>query len=169
MFKAILIVLLLIMFLMVWRLRPLLQSFFVFNYTKTTLFEKYGGLQTVQKVVDDAVANLVAEPTLANVFAVIGQANHRSGIMLKSLLDSQFTALLGGPAIYPSKSFTRGVCVDGRSMKDAHRGLKITTAQQQKFISILAQTLKEDGVTDEDIAKVAPALNAMTRDIVEVV
>lgn len=133
------------------------------------LFIKYGGLQTVQTVVDAAVTNLVADPTLAPVFSVVGTPSHRSGAQLKSLLDLQISALLGAPFVYPSKSFTRGVTVDGRTMKTSHAGLSITAAQQEKFISILASTLIQCGVSAEDVAAVAPKLNAMTKDIVTVV
>lgn len=132
------------------------------------LFIKYGGLATVETVVDTAVTNLLADPTLAPVFSVVGTPNHRSGAQLKSLLDLQISTLLGGPFVYPARSFTRGVIVDGRSMKASHASLTITTAQFNTFVNILAGTLIQCGVAQADVNAIAPKLQSMVRDIVTV-
>lgn len=132
------------------------------------LFIKYGGLDTVKAVVDSAVTNLLNEPTLSNVFAVVGTPNHRTGAMLKSALDLQFTYLMGGPLVYPSKTLTRGAIVDARSMKASHTGLGITTAQFNTFVNILVSTLLAAGVAQEDVNVLGPGLKSMITDIVEV-
>lgn len=133
------------------------------------LFIRYGGLQTIQAVVDQAVTNLLAEESLADVFSVVGQPNHRSGVQLKACLDIQFANMFGFYTPYPSKTFTRGVTIDARSMKASHAGLKITTAQFNTFVGVLAKTLLDAGVTQEDVNTVSPALNGMITDIVTVV
>jgi len=149
--------------------RDMIKNYWRYQSSSKTLFEKYGGLQTIQAVVDASVVNLLAEPSLSNVFAVVGQEGHRSGPQLKSCLDLQFAALFGGPFAYPAKTFTRGVTVNARTMKDSHRGLKITTAQFNSFVNILAKTLLDSGVATEDVNAVAPGLKAMLKDIVEIV
>lgn len=136
--------------------------------SKDNLFIKYGGLQTVMTVVDTAVTNLLADASLAPVFAVVGQDGHRSGAQLKSLLDLQFTYLLGGPLLYPGRSITRGVTVDGRTMKASHAGLTITRDQFNTFNSILVNTFLQCGVSQEDVNELTPALNAMASDIITV-
>lgn len=132
------------------------------------LFIKYGALQTIQAVVDAAVTNLLNEPSLAPVFAVVNQPGHRSGVALKACLDLQFAALFGGPFVYPSKTFTRGVVVDARSMKASHCHLNITQDQFNTFVNVLVETLLDAGVTQDDVNMLAPALKNMAKDIVNV-
>lgn len=134
----------------------------------SNLFIKYGGLQTVQAVVDSAVTNLLAEESLASVFSVVGTPNHRSGDALKACLDLQFQSLLGGPLLYPGKTFTRGVIVDARTMKASHRHLTITKEQFNTFVAVLIKTLLDAGVTQTDVDELAPTLNGMVCDIVTV-
>jgi hypothetical protein len=152
-FLWLLLAVLVVVLIYVLRNQAIVRAHLRFQNSKTTLFEKYGGLQTIMAVVD---------------FAVVGQPNHRSGTQLKSCLDLQFATLFGGPFVYPSKTFTRGVCVDARNMKESHRGLKITTAQFNTFVSVLAKTLLDAGVSEADVNAVAPGLKAMLTDIVEV-
>lgn len=132
------------------------------------LFIRYGGLQKVQTVVDKAVENLLAEETLAPAFSVIGTPNHRSGVELKACLDLYFCNLLGFYTPYPSKTFTRGVIVDARTMKASHAHLTISQEQFLLFNAVLAKTLTDAGVSDADVAKLTPKLNALMCDIVTV-
>ena len=132
------------------------------------LFIKYGGLQTIQAVVDSAVTNLLAEPTLSNVFAVVGESGHRTGAALKSALDLQFSYLFGSSFVYPGRTFTRGAIIDARNMKASHAGLGITQAQFTTFVNILVQTLLSAGVSQADVNALAPGLQSMVNDIAEV-
>lgn len=132
------------------------------------LFIKYGGLETIQAVVDSAVTNLLNEPSLAPVFSVVGQPNHRTGAQLKACLDLHFTYLLGGPVIYPSRTFTRGAIVDARTMRDSHKHLTITQDQFNTFVNVLVKTLTDAGVAQADINMLAPGLVDMAKDIVTV-
>ena len=132
------------------------------------LFIKYGGLQTIQAVVDTSVTNLLKEESLADVFAVVGTENHRTGNALKACLDLFFTELFGGPVTYPGKTFTRGMIVNARSMKASHASLTITLEQFNKFNEVIAQTLVDSGVSQADVNSVAPKLNEYLCDIVTV-
>ncbi|GAC1521820.1 MAG: hypothetical protein NVS3B10_22440 [Polyangiales bacterium] len=128
-----------------------------------TLYDKYGGAPTVKKVVDDAVAGVLADPKEAPFFTVIGTPGHDSVDRLKGCLVLQFTALLGGPATYPGKNANGDMCED---MTTAHKDLGIPSDVFDQFITDLAGVLKKDGVSDEDIGKVAPALVGMKPMIV---
>jgi truncated hemoglobin YjbI len=127
-----------------------------------------GGADTIQKAVDNAVTALKADPTLSNVFAVVGTDGHRSDAQLKSCLDAQFSTLMGYPLPYPSKTLTRGSIVKARNMRDSHKNLNlgITQAQFDKFVSILATSLVQTGVPQSDVNALAPSLTAMASDIV---
>jgi truncated hemoglobin YjbI len=128
-----------------------------------SLYDKYGGASTVRKLVDDAATTLLADPTQAPFFAVLGQPGHDSPERLKSCLRLQFTALLGGPATYPGRNDQGDLC---ESMVAAHADLGITSSVFDRFITDLAGVLKADGVSDADIAMVAPVLTGLKSSIV---
>ena len=128
-----------------------------------TLYEKYGGAPTVAKVVDDAVVGLLADPVVAPFFAGLGQPGNSSPERLKSCLRLQFTAVFGGPATYPGRNDRGDMCVD---MIAAHRNLGITGPVFDRFITDLAGVLKADGVSDADIATVAPVLTGLKSQVV---
>jgi truncated hemoglobin YjbI len=131
--------------------------------TTPSLFEKYGGASTVSKVVDDAVVGLLADPVTAPFFAGLGQPGNSSPDRLKSCLRLQFTAVLGGPATYPGRNDRGDMCVD---MIAAHTRLGITGPVFDRFITDLAGVLKADGVSDADIATVAPVLTGLKTQVV---
>jgi truncated hemoglobin YjbI len=128
-----------------------------------TLYEKYGGAPTIAKVVDDAVAGLLADPVVAPFFAGVGQPGGSSVARLKGCLRLQFTAVFGGPATYPGRNDQGDMCVD---MTAAHRNLAITGPVFDRFITDLAGVLKADGVSDADIATVAPVLTGLKSQVV---
>jgi truncated hemoglobin YjbI len=128
-----------------------------------TLYEKYGGAPTIAKVVDDAVVGLLADPVVAPFFAGVGQPGGSSVARLKSCLRLQFTAVFGGPATYPGRNDQGDMCVD---MVAAHRNLGITGPVFDRFITDLAGVLKADGVSDADIATVAPVLTGLKSQVV---
>lgn len=128
-----------------------------------SLYEKYGGAPTIRKVVDDAVTGLLADPVEAPFFAVVGQAGHDSPARLTSCLRLQFTAVFGGPATYPGRNDQGDMCED---MVTAHSDLAITGPVFDRFITDLVAVLKADGVSDADIAMVAPALTGLKSSIV---
>lgn len=143
------------------------------NFQKGTassnLFIKYGGLDAVQTIVDSIAANAGADSQLAPFFSVVGQPGHDTGAQLKSTLDHQISYLLGSPWVYPGRTFTRGVCVQGRSMKASHAGLQITNAIFDRFLTVaIVPALKSAGVSDADIAAASPALESLRQDIVTV-
>ena len=128
-----------------------------------TLYDKYGGAATIRKVVDDAVTGLLADPVEAPFFAALGTPGKDTPERLKSCLRLQFTAVFGGPATYPGRNDQGDVCV---SMDASHAGLAITGPVFDRFITDLAAVLKADGVSDADIATVAPVLTGLKTAIV---
>ena len=112
-----------------------------------TLYEKYGA--AIPKVVDDAVAGVLADCEIAPYFAVVGTSGHDSVARLKSCLRLQFTALFGGPATYPGVNDEGDTCVD---MTAIHAGLGIPGPVFDKFVMDFGGVLKADGVADADIA-----------------
>lgn len=130
------------------------------------LFVKYG-LAGVQAVVDNVATNALNDEQLQPFFGVLGSPNHNTGASLKATLDLQLSSLLGAGWLYPGRTFTRGVSVVGRDMATSHRGLNIPDAIFTRFLNVaVVPALQQAGVSDADIAKAAPALEAMRRSIV---
>lgn len=127
---------------------------------QATLYEKYGA--AIPKVVDDAVAGVLADCELAPYFAVVGTSGHDSVARLKSCLRLQFTALFGGPAAYPGVNDEGDTCVD---MATIHAGLGIPGAVFDKFVMDFGGVLKADGVADADITAIASAVTGLKTQI----
>lgn len=128
-----------------------------------SLYDKYGGAATVRKLVDDAVTAVLADPVQAPFFANVGKAGFASADRIKSCLRLQFTAVLGGPATYPGRNDMGDNC---RDMASTHATLGITGPVFDGFITDLVAVMKADGVSDADIATVAPSLTGLKTSIV---
>lgn len=120
----------------------------------------------ISKVVDDAVSGLLADPKEAPYFAVVGQPGHDSVGRLKACLNLQFSALFGGPYSYPGTVTADGGQVMCDDMVAAHADLGIPGCVFDQFITDAAAVMKQDGVPDAYIARVAPVLVGLKGDIV---
>jgi hypothetical protein len=120
----------------------------------------------VGKVVDDAVAGLLADPKEAPYFAVVGKPGHDSPDRLKACLRLQFNAVLGGPYSYPGPVTADGTTQTCEDMVTAHKDLGIPGCVFDQFIVDLAAVLKQDGVPDAYINRVAPTLVGLKGSIV---
>lgn len=120
----------------------------------------------VSKVVDDAVAGLLADPKEAPYFAVVGKPGHDSVGRLKACLNLQFSAVLGGPYSYPGQVQADGATQTCEDMVAAHADLGIPGCVFDQFITDLAAVLKQDGVPDATINRVAPTLVGLKPSIV---
>lgn len=125
-----------------------------------------GAPPAIAKVVDDAVAGLLADPKEAPYFAVVGQPGHDSVGRLKACLRLQFSALFGGPYSYPDKVSADGTTVMCDDMVTAHADLGIPGCVFDEFITDAGAVLKQDGVPDAYIGRVAPVLVGLKGDIV---
>jgi hypothetical protein len=120
----------------------------------------------IAKVVDDAVSGLLADPKEAPYFAVVGQPGHDSVGRLKACLRLQFSAIFGGPYAYPGNVSADGMTITCDDMVAAHADLGIPGCVFDGFITDAAAVLKQDGVPDAYIARVAPVLIGLKGDIV---
>jgi hypothetical protein len=125
------------------------------------LYTKYGA--AISKVVDDAVAGVLADCSIAPYFAGVGTTGHDSVARLKSCLRLQFTVLFGGPGTYPGKNDQGDMCED---MATIHSGLGIPGPVFDKFVMDFGGVLKADGVADADITTIATAVTGFKNAIV---
>jgi len=114
--------------------------------------------KAVAKVVDDAVAGLLADPKVAPYFANIGKPGHDSVARLKACLNLQFNALLGGPYTYPGPVLADRITQTCESMATAHADIGIPSCVFDQFITDLAAVLQANGVPAAYISRVVPVL-----------
>jgi len=145
----------------------------------TSLYNKYGGAPTVQKIVNDAVTVLIADcvenPYFTNNVINFDNVNadgdghgtngHDTVDRLQSCLVAQFTAALGGPSTYAGTATTSvaslsipGQVYDCEDMTAIHGDLGIPVAVFDQFISDLGGVLAKDGVSNADINTIATGL-----------
>jgi hemoglobin len=114
-----------------------------------SLYERLGGLPAIQKVVDDFVANVAADGRINRRFMGTDVA------LLKKHLVDQICEASGGPCKYT-----------GRSMKDAHRGLRITEPEFNALVEDVVKTLDKFQVPAREKSELVLMLGTMKNDVV---
>lgn len=114
-----------------------------------TLYDKLGGAPVAIKVVDDFLANVVADDRINFYFA------HADVPKLRENLINLVGSALGGPQVYT-----------GKDMKTAHAGMGIDDAAFNALAEDLVVTLENLGVGWGDIRTIITLLAPMERDIV---
>jgi hemoglobin len=112
-------------------------------------YDRVGGGPAVAAVVDRFYQLILADDRLAAFFS---DTNLPQLKRHQVLLISQ---VLGGPAGY-----------DGRDLREAHAGLRISREDFGQVVSYLVQALQEAGVARDVIARVGTALAATEGDVV---
>src|SRR5262245_31910729 len=121
---------------------------------KPALYERLGKEAAIVQVVDDFVANVVADPDI--------KEKHKKHFMegdvpgLKKKLVDQIGEATGGPQKYA-----------GKNMKDAHKGLEITNKDFDALVNDLVKALDKNKVAKEDKDELLKMLGPMRKDVVE--
>jgi hemoglobin len=121
----------------------------------TPLFERLGGLEAISAVVDQFLANVVADSRINGFFAATVQSPARVQRLRQNLID-QVCAGSGGPCEYK-----------GRDMKSAHVGLAITDVEFDALVEDLVKALDQFKVPTAEKAALIGVLAPMRGDIVE--
>jgi hemoglobin len=114
-----------------------------------SLYERLGGKPAITAVVDDMVANIAADTRINARFT--GADVPR----LKRMLVDQICEATGGPCTYA-----------GRSMRDAHAGMRITDAEFGALVDDLVKALDKFKVPTREKQELLTALGGMKPDIV---
>jgi hemoglobin len=116
-----------------------------------SLYDRLGGKPAITAVIDTFVARVAADTRINKKFA-------RTNIpRVKTMLVDQVCAETGGPCTY-----------SGRSMKDAHRNMKVTEGEFNALVEDLKATLDQFKVPAKEQNELLTALGSMKGDIVEV-
>jgi len=116
-----------------------------------TLFERLGGLDAITAVVEDFRDRVAQDDRINLKFA-----RTDLGRLRKMLID-QVCEATGGPCQY-----------NGRSMKHAHGGMKVTTGEFNALVEDLVATLKQFKVPSREQDELLAILGPLKSDIVEV-
>jgi hemoglobin len=116
-----------------------------------TLYERLGGLDAITAVVEDFRDRVAADDRINLKFA-----RTDLGRLRKMLID-QVCEATGGPCHY-----------NGRSMKEAHAGMKVTTGEFNTLVEDLVATLNKFKVPSGEQSELLGILGPLKGEIVEV-
>ncbi|MCP9455171.1 MAG: group 1 truncated hemoglobin [Nitrospira sp.] len=116
-----------------------------------SLYERLGGVGAIQAVVTKFISNVGADSRINGYFknADLKQLNKH--------LVNQVCQATGGPCTY-----------EGRDMKTAHKGMKVTTAAFNALVEDLVAALDTFNVPEKEKGELLAILGPMKSDIVEV-
>jgi hemoglobin len=116
------------------------------------LYERLGGREGVAQIIDTFVSNLQADKRVNKVFAKTTgpKLDH-----FTQMLADQLCEVSGGGCQYT-----------GKSMKDAHAGMKITDAQFDALVQDLSLAMEEKQVSKDNQKELLDKLATLHDDIV---
>jgi hemoglobin len=116
---------------------------------KKSLYDRLGGKPAITAVVDDFIGNVAADTRINQRFATADIPR------LKTMLVNQICEASGGLCKYT-----------GASMKDAHKGMKITDAEFNALVEDLVKSFDKFRVPAQEKGELLAALGGMKGDIV---
>lgn len=125
-----------------------------------SLCTKYGGYDTVAKVVGDLVGTIFADCRISIHFTSLKPDRQ---LHVVDCLTKQVAVLMHCPGI---KYDIDSNGVECRDMKATHKGLSIREEDFNALLDDVVTTLTADGVAKEDIDALAPGLLFLKDDIV---
>jgi len=121
------------------------------NPMASTLYERLGGLDAIKAVVEDFRDRVAGDDRINLKFARTDLAR------LTKMLTDQVCEATGGPCQYK-----------GRSMKEAHAGMKVTKGEFNALVEDLVATLKQFKVASAEQDELLAILGPLKSEIVEV-
>ena len=116
-----------------------------------TLYERLGGMESITAVVEDFRDRVARDDRINQKFA-------RTDLdRLRKMLIDQVCEATGGPCKYT-----------GRSMKDAHAGMSVTSGEFDALVQDLVATMNHFKVGKTEQNEVLGVLGPLKTDIVEV-
>lgn len=119
-----------------------------------TLYERLGGIDAISAVVDQFLANVVADNAINARFAATVADPARTQLLRNNLID-QICEGTGGPCKYK-----------GKSMQEAHKGMNITMDEFNALVGDLVAALNQFEVPQAEQDALLGILGPMQPDIV---
>ena len=117
----------------------------------SSLYERLGGINAITAVVENFRDRVAGDTRINQKFAQTDLGR------LRKMLIDQICEAAGGPCRYT-----------GRSMKDAHKGMKVTSGEFDALVQDLVATLNQFKVGKKEQDEVLGVLGPLKTDIVEV-
>lgn len=124
------------------------------SQAQETLYKRLGGYDAIAAVTDDFIGRLATHKDLARFFT--GASDDSKKKIRQHIVDMLCNAS-GGPCVYM-----------GRSMKDSHKGLKISGNDWNITAGLLVETLKKFNVPQKEQDELLAIVGSVKKDIVEV-
>jgi hemoglobin len=124
------------------------------SYSQESLYKRLGGYDALAAVTDDFIGRLAANKDLSRFF--VGLSDD-SKVKIRQHIIDFLCNKTGGPCAYT-----------GRTMKDTHKGLKITENDWKTSADLLGETLKKFNVPKKETDEVFAFVTSLKNDIVEV-
>ena len=119
-----------------------------------SLYKRLGGYDAIAAVTDDFIGRLATDKVLSRFFvASSDDTKHK----IRQHIVDQLCNVTGGPCIYT-----------GRSMKDAHQGMKITENDWSITVRLLIESLNKFKVPQKEQSEFLSIVSSVKKDIVEV-
>lgn len=116
-----------------------------------SLYERLGGMESIAAVVEDFRDRVAKDDRINQKFAKTDL------VRLRKMLIDQICEAAGGPCTYA-----------GRSMKDAHAGMSVTSGEFDALVEDLVASLDYFKVGKTEQGEILSVLGPLKSDIVEV-
>jgi hemoglobin len=123
------------------------------TYSQESLYKRLGGYDALAAVTDDFITRLATNKDISRFF--VGLSDDSKGKIRQHIVDFLCNKT-GGPCVYT-----------GRTMKDSHKGLKITESDWTTAANLLGETLKKFNVPKKETDEVFAFVTTLKGDIVE--
>jgi hemoglobin len=124
------------------------------SYSQESLYKRLGGYDAIAAVTDDFVGRLATDKDISRFF--VGLSDDSKTKVRQHIIDF-LRNKTGGPCAYT-----------GRTMKDTHKGLKITEKDWNISAGLLGETFKKFNVPKKEKDEVFAFVTSLKNDIVEV-
>ena len=120
------------------------------NTSETSLYERVGGEEGINRLVNSFYAKVLVDGNLADFF------NNTPVERLKNMQKEFFSVALGGPVDY-----------SGMRLSHAHRGRGIRVEHFKRFVDHLLETLSDFDLTEDERYKIISDINCFVEDIAD--
>ena len=123
------------------------------SYSQESLYKRLGGYDAIAAVTDDFIVRLATNKDLSRFF--VGLSDDSKGKIRQHIVEFLCNKS-GGPCVYM-----------GRTMKDTHKGLKISESDWNNAAGLLSDTFKKFSVPKKETDEVFALVSSLKGDIVE--
>ncbi|WP_207798136.1 group I truncated hemoglobin [Bermanella marisrubri] len=119
------------------------------NSNEDSLYERIGGLPTIEKLVDAFIKNIARDEQVLPYFRKSDVTHFRNGFI------AHFCTVVDGPCEYK-----------GDSMVDIHTGMDINEADFNRTVELLVDAMEKVGISYRQQNEILARLASLRKDII---